>query len=107
MKILSCTVVLLLAMVGLAALCRALSLWLFSRREDCTVMFITHIKPGCDAEMVLRSALSKQKWLGRGVSVVCFDTALDEKTRRVCESVCREYGCARLLTKEEFLKSLD
>lgn len=107
MKILSCVVILLLATIGLAALCRALSLWLFSRRDDCTVMFVTHIKPGVDAEMALRSALSKQKWRAAGSAVVCIDARLDDKTRRICEGVCREYGCARLLTKEEFIKSLD
>ena len=108
MKTLSCIAVLLLAMVGLASLFRALLLLLFARKDDCTVMYITHIKPDCEnVEMVLRGALAKRRWLSGGESVVCLDCRVDEQTRRVCESVCREYGCAKLISKEEFLKSLD
>ncbi len=109
MDVVSAAVVAVLALFGACAVFKELSLRLFCRRDDCTVMFITHIRADeKNAELVLRSALSKQRWNGRGiVGTVCIDRALDEKERRICEGVCREYGFDNLITKEEFLKSLD
>lgn len=109
MNVVSAAVMAVLAVFGACAVLRELSLRLFCRRDDCTVMFITHIRADeKNAEFVLRSALSKQRWHGRGiVSTVCIDRALDEKERRICEGICREYGFENLITKEEFLKSLD
>ena len=76
----------------------------------CTVMYITHIKTESEnVELVLRSALAKRRWCGRknAVSTVCLDAPLDDKTRRICETVCRDYGFAHLITKDEFLKTLE
>ena len=87
---------------------RELALRLFCGKSDCTVMYITHIKAGSESvEQTLRSALARQRWSGKCVSKVCVDAALDEKTRGICETVCRDYGYKELLTKEEFLKALD
>ena len=109
MNVISAVIVSILAVFGACAVFRELSLRLFCEKDDCTVMFITHIKAGeKNAELVLRSALSKQRWHGRGiVGTVCVDSELSEKERRICEGICREYGFDNLITKEEFLKSLD
>lgn len=108
MNVLSAVIINSLAVIGAVSLLRELALRLFCGKSDCTVMYITHIKSGNeDIEMTLRGALAKQRWSGNCVSVICVDAELDEKTRRICETVCRDYGYEKLLTKEEFLKSLD
>ena len=109
MNILSAVIVITLSVIGAVALVRELALRLFCGKSDCTVMFVTHIKAGEEnIEQALRGALSRQRWSGSNcVSTVCVDAALDEKSRRICETVCRDYGYEKLMTKEEFLKSLD
>ena len=109
MNIVSVLLVLFLAVIGLAEVCRFLSLRLFARRDDCTVMYITCVDADCgDVEFVLRSALSKRRWTRLSdVSTIVLDAPLDSEARGICERVCREYGFSRLMTKKEFLKSLD
>ena len=108
MNLVSAVIIIALSVTGAAAVIRELALRLFCGKCDCTVMYITHIKhDNGNIEQTLRGALAKQRWCGNCVSAVCLDAALDEKTRRICETVCRDYGYENLLTKEEFLKSLD
>lgn len=109
MNVVSAVIVMALAVIGLAAVFRELSLRLFCTRDDGTVMYITNIKTDENVEFALRSVLSRRRWSSesRGVSVVCLSCALDDKTRKICEGICREYGFDGLMTKDEFLKSLD
>lgn len=98
-----------LAVIGAASVVRAICLRLFCEKDDGTVMYVTHIPSDCgNAEFILRSALVKRRWCGvRSVSAVCVDCPMDEKTKRICEGICREYGVKNLMSKEEFIKSLD
>ena len=110
MNVVSAVIIVVLAVVGLAAVFREISLRLFCCKEECTVMYITHIRSDCEnIEFVLRSVLAKRRWNGdkNSVRAVCVSCPLDEKTRKICEGVCREYGFKNLMTKDEFLKSLD
>lgn len=109
MNVVSGVILVVLAVIGAAAVLREIALRLFCGKSDCTVMFVTHIKAGEEnIEQALRGALSRQRWSGLNcVSTVCVDAVLDEKSRRICETVCRDYGYEKLMTKEEFLKSLD
>ena len=108
MNVVFSVILVVLAVIGASAVIRELTLRLFCRADDSTVMYITHISSseGTEAEMALRSALTRGRW-GGIPSVVCVDSPLDDKTRRICEGICRDYGCERLMTKEEFRKSLD
>ena len=38
---------------------------------------------------------------GRRSCAVCLDCDLDDHTRKICETVCRDYGFLKLMTKEE------
>ena len=108
MNLVSAVIIITLSVIGAAAVVRELALRLFCGKSDCTVMYSTHIKAGSESiEQTLRSALAKQRWSGKCVSKVCIDAALDEKTKRICETVCSDYGYEKLMTKEEFLKALD
>ena len=108
MSIVSAVIVLFFAVVGAAAVCRTLSLRFFSVKNDYTVMYVTRIQSSDEnAEFILRSALSKRRWSSKDVSKGCLDCPMDDKTRKICEGVCREYGIDCLMTKDEFLKSLD
>ena len=98
-----------LAVIGAASVVRAICLRLFCAKDDGMVMYVTHIPADCgNAEFILRSALAKRRWCGvKSVSAVCVDCPMDEKTKRICEGICREYGVKNLMSKEEFIKSLD
>lgn len=109
MNVVSAVLVVVFAVIGLAAVVREISLLLFCYKDDSTVMLITPIQKNAkDAEFALRSALTKQRWhLGKNCSsTVCLDSELDEKTRKICESICRDCGFEHFITKDEFIKML-
>lgn len=110
MNIVSAVIIVFFAVAGLIAVFREISLRLFTCREECTVMYITNINANDDnIEFVLRSALAKRRWSAdkNAVYTICLNCRLNENTRKICERICREYGFSRLMTKDEFLKSLD
>ena len=110
MNVVSAVIVLVFAVIGAVAVCREISLRLFSFRNDSTVMYITNINADEEnLESVLRGALNKQRWMlnKKAVGAICLNCELTERKRKICERVCREYGFSKLMTKDEFLKSLD
>ena len=110
MNVVSAVIVLVFAVIGAVAVCREISLRLFSFRDDSTVMYITNINADEEnLEFVLRGALNKQRWMlnKKAVGAICLNCELTDSTRKICERVCREYGFSKLMTKDEFLKSLD
>lgn len=71
-------------------------------------MFVAPVSGKCEnAEYILRSAAAKVKWISRGRNdcVICLDCGMDDETKRICQKICRDYGFAKLLTKQEFLKN--
>lgn len=100
-----------LAVIGAVAVLRELSLRLFCGGSDagCSVLYVTRLPSDGEAlEYALRGALAKCRWRAvRTQTAVCVDSPLSEQDRRICEGVCRQYGFKSLITKEEFLKSLD
>ncbi len=110
MNVVSAVIVLVFAVIGAVAVCREISLRLFSAHSDCTVMYIANIKADEETlEFALRGALNKQRWAinRKAVGAVCLNCELTDNTRKICERVCKEYGFSKLMTKDEFLKSLD
>ena len=107
MNVISAVILAVLAVIGASTVIKAFSQWLFRVREDCSVLLITPVDSAENAEMVLRSAASRLNW-GRSRSdcAVCLDCDIDDETRRICETVCREYGFLRLMTKEELREEL-
>ena len=110
MNVVSAVIVLVFAVIGAVAVCREISLRLFCFKNGCTVMYITNINADEEnLEFVLRGALAKRRWTTdkNTVSAICLNCELTDNSRKICERVCREYGFAKLMTKDEFLKSLD
>lgn len=107
MNVVSAVILVVLAVIGAATVGKEVSQWLFRVKEDCSVLLITPVDSAENAEMVLRSAASRLKW-GRSRSdcAICLDCDIDDETRRICETVCREYGFLRLMTKEELREEL-
>lgn len=56
-----------------------------------------------EAEFVLRSAAQRAKWMGGKDEkrVLCVDCGMDEETRHICETICREYRFMEIVTPEE------
>ncbi len=47
-----------------------------------------------EAELVLRSAVQKLKWMGGRdeKQILCLDCGMDEETREICERMAEQYG---------------
>ena len=47
-----------------------------------------------EAELALRSAVQKMKWLGgrEEKQILCLDCGMDEETREICERMAEQYG---------------
>jgi len=102
MNVVSAVILVVLAVIGAAFVVREISLRLFSYRGEYSVLLATPVSDADDAEFVLRSAAEKMRWgRGRRSCAVCLDCHLDDHTRKICETVCRDYGFLKLMTKEE------
>lgn len=109
MNVLSAVLLVVFAVIGVIALIREISYYLFRYKKDNAVMFVTPVNGKCeDAEFMLRSAAAKVKWVSRGKNdyVICLDCDMDEETKKICENICNEYGFARLISKKEFLEMI-
>ena len=109
MEILSAVLLVVFAVIGVTSLVRDLSLYLFRYKNDNSVMFVTPVEGKCDdAELMLRSAASKVKWVSRGKYdyVICLDCDMDDETKKICQNICEEYGFAKLISKKEFFELL-
>lgn len=100
MNVLSAVILVVLAVIGAATVAHELSLRLFRYRGEISLLYITPVKNSEDAEAILRSA-AVQMGRGKARCAVCLDCAMDEQTRRICETLCRDYGFLRLVTREE------
>lgn len=108
MQLAAFVILTVLAVVGAAAVLRELALRLFCGGAGET-LFVTRLPRDSEQlEFALRGALARQRWSGARRSIaVCVDELPDEQTRKICEGICRQYGFGVLMTKEEFIKSLD
>ena len=109
MEILSAVLLVVFAVIGVTSLVRDISLYLFRYKNDNSVMFVTPVEGKCDdAELMLRSAASKGKWVSRGKYdyVICLDCDMDDETKKICQNICEEYGFAKLISKKEFFELL-
>lgn len=109
MNVISAAILVIFAVIGVIALVRDLTYYLFRYKNDNSVMFVTPINGSCeDAELMLRSAAAKVRWVSRGRHdyVICLDCDMDDETREICEKICEEYGFAKLMNKKEFLETL-
>ncbi len=107
MYIFSCVLLIIFAVFGAVSLVRELSLRIFTNKKDCSVIIVTPLNKTDEAEFVLRSALSRLRWSNKNENVsVCVNAELDEKTRLICETVCREYGFKGLISPNEAIKLL-
>ena len=96
MNVVSAVFLVVFAVIGICAFVRELTFFLFRNRK-------------CEnAEYILRSAAAKVKWISRGRNdcVICLDCGMDDETKRICQKICRDYGFAKLLTKQEFFKMI-
>lgn len=108
MYIISSVLLVVFAVFGVIAFLRELTLRLFTRKSDSSVIIITPVDKSDEPEMVLRSVLSRLRWGGGCRNVkVCLNLPLDSKTKKICRSVCSEYGFEGLITRGETIKIID
>lgn len=107
MEVLSAVLLVVFAVIGVITIVRNISFYLFGYKNDNSIMFVTPIDGKCeDAELMLRSAAAKVKWVSRGKYdyVICLDCDMDEETKKICENICEEYGFAKIMSRNEFFK---
>ncbi len=109
MNVVSAVLLVIFSVIGVISLVRELAVLIFRYKCDNTIMFITPINKDCnDAEFLLRSTVSKVRWISRGKHnyVVCLDCEMDDKTKEICENICKQYGFASLMSKKELFERL-
>ena len=108
MYIVSSIIIVVFAMIGLVAFVRELTFRIFARKSDSSVIVITPVNKNDEPEFVLRSALARLRWGGKCKDVsVCLNLPLDSQTKKICRSVCREYGFKGMITRAEAMKIID
>ena len=96
----------LFAVVGMLEAFRALVFWLLRTKNPGKLYLIVSMS-GHDeeAELVLRSAQERVKWLGSSeAQVLLVDRGMDEETRKICDSAAAEMPELRLCRPDEVEK---
>lgn len=91
-----------LAVFGLVSLLRTFFFWMLKTENPGEFCIIVSIK-GHDeqAELSLRSAVERSKWLDHRAKIFCVDRGMDEETKAVCEMICKENANLMLCTPGE------
>lgn len=105
MKLVFFVIIVIFAVFGVAHFILDL-LYSFTKIKDdnCVMLVIPQINKNFDAEFALRSVIAKVRHLGKcGINqVICIDNGLDEKTRRECELICKDYDYISVMTPSQF-----
>ena len=105
MYIFSSVILVVFAVFGVVAFVREITIRLFSRKSDSSVIVITPLNKDEEPEYVLRSALARLRWGGKcGDVSVCLNIPLDSRTKKICRSICKEYGFNGLITRSEAIE---
>lgn len=110
MNVFSAVLLVVFAVMGVMSFIYYLSYFLFRYNKDSSIMLITPVDGKCDdAELLLRSAAARVKWICRGRHdyVICLDCNMDDKTKKICEAICKEYGFVKLISKNELFELLN
>ena len=110
MNVFSAVLLVVFAVIGVMSFIYYLSYFLFRNKKDASIMLITPVEGKCeDAELMLRSAAARIKWVCRGRHdyVICLDCNMDNDTKKVCEEICKEYGFVKLMNKKELFELLN
>lgn len=105
-EILMKTVFVLFAVLGMVEAFRLFLSWLLKTKNPGKLYLIVSMS-GHDeeAELVLRSACERVKWLGGGeAELLLIDCGMDEETRRLCDFAAGELPELRLCRPDEVEK---
>ena len=96
----------LFAVLGMVEAFRLFALWLLKTKNPGKLHLIVRMD-GHDeeAELVLRSACERVRWLpGGGAEVLVIDCGMDEETRRICDMACADLPEVQLCRPDEIEK---
>lgn len=94
MYILGKIIIILLAAVGITDLIKSVIVFFTKYNYHGEVKLVIPFKGHCeDAEILLRSAVVRTKWLGKGFikSITCLDCGMDSDTEEICKALKKEY----------------
>ena len=109
LEVIFSVVMLFLAVIGLIEFIKIISLAIFRAKSDKNAILVVPMS-GCseEAEIILRSAISRAKWLGRADNgkIFCVDFNMDEETRKICDIICQECEFLYVCSPDEFIEHM-
>ena len=101
-------VIVLLAIVGLAFVCRKIADMVLQSNKGREIILVLPFHGQVeDAELQLRHFASQYQKLAKDVDsgwLICLDKGMDSETRQICEKVCSEFSFMNLCTATQFEK---
>lgn len=108
MYIVSSVILVVFAIFGVIAFVREVTFKIFARKSDSSIIVITPVNKNDEPEFVLRGALARLRWGGKCKDVsICLNLPLNAQTKKICRSVCHEYGFKGMITRAEAMKIID
>lgn len=106
LEILFKIVFVLFAVLGMVEAFRLFLFWLLKTKNPGKLCLVVSISGHDeDAELVLRSACERIRWLPDGkTELIVVDCGMDEETRRICEMACLDLPEIRLCRPDEVSK---
>ncbi len=94
-----------LALIGLLEILRTFIFWMLKTKNPGRLFLVLSFR-GHDeqAEIALRSAAERAKWIGENVQIVCVDLGMDEQTRRVCKMASEDNPGLWVVSPEDLEK---
>ncbi|MDQ5983138.1 MAG: hypothetical protein RUMPE_00136 [Eubacteriales bacterium SKADARSKE-1] len=109
LEVIFSVVMLFLAVMGLIEFVRIISLAVFRVKKDKNEILVVPISGHNEnAEMILRNAISRAKWLcgTDNRKVFCIDFDMDAETRQICEIISQECEFLYVCSSAEFIEHI-
>lgn len=109
MNAIAVSILIVFAVTGIIHIVKELTYFLYRNKNQSNIILLTPMKGNEEnAEYILRGAAEKIRWLckNRNDSILCIDCEMDKETRKICETLCQEYGFIKLIDKSEISKYL-
>lgn len=96
--------IIVLAIIGLVEIFHIASLAIFKTQKDPTFIIVPISGHDEEAELILRNAISKVRWLpfSDKKKVICLDLGMDDETLQICKIIAYEYDFIEIYTIKEF-----
>lgn len=98
LQIIFSVIALFLFVLGCVELLRLITLAMYKTKDDDNIMlFVMLGQDSDDVEFLLRSAISKSRWMGLDYKrIICIDCGMERESRKICEIIIKDYPAIEL-----------